>query len=382
MLLRCVFVGLLAIAWLVMTALWLRTAGGLGGRAAAWLVVAGASVSLPVVLLTSYVLDSLHWSTVVKANGVPTALLATLGIVSPLEHASLVVVIWPMLRAHRLERLAVAISAGALAAAGFGLVHSMAVAITATSNWALTRVAASLLSRTFCAAMWSGCLATSHGRYRRWFGLVWLLSVCLDGLVRHLHEGYGAAWQVLTIPILLVMLLVAWMVRSRLSGERESLAFVHHSRLGILVDPHGIGTMRAAWQHPHRPALLHWIVGGSFVCFGANIVGLAVGVGIAKLLHIDLSRVNEAEVGAIAPLSLLAVVILLSFALSGYLTAKASAADSVFEPGIAAFISIVALTVLLSLSAPVTIVLALVLAPVAFALACFGAWLGLSPSEH
>jgi hypothetical protein len=374
-------VALLSLAWVVIAVRWLRDAGGLRGRIALWLVAAGACVALPVVLLTGYILDSLHWSTAVKASGVATALWAMLAITTPIEHAALVVVVWPLVRSHRLDRLAVAISAGAVSAAGFGMVHSVGIALSATSAWVVTRVLATVLSRTFCAAAWAACLSTSHPRYRRWFGLVWVLAVSVDGLVRHLQEGYGPAWQVLTIPILLVMLLAAWMVRVRLSGERESIALVTHSRLGILVDPRGIGTMRAAWQHPHRPALLHWIVGGALVCFGANIVGLGVGVAIAKLLHIDLSRVNEVEVGAIAPLSLLAATILLSFALSGYLTAKASAADSVFEPGVSAFLSIVALTILLSMSAPMTIVLALVLAPVAFALACFGAWLGLAPAE-
>jgi hypothetical protein len=148
------------------------------------------------------------------------------------------------------------------------------------------------------------------------------------------------------------------------------------------VDPHRIESVRAAWHHGHRPALLHWIVGGAFVSFGANIVGVGLGIAVARFLNVDLSRVNETDVGAMAPLAILGVAVLLSFPLAGYLIAKASDADSVFEPGIASLISIAALTTLLSLTAPVTIVLGIALAPIAFALACLGAWLGLSPRDQ
>jgi hypothetical protein len=76
-------------------------------------------------------------------------------------------------------------------------------------------------------------------------------------------------------------------------------------------------------------------------------------------------------------LVVLGLHVLLSFPLAGFLNAKASAADSLFEPAVAALISIVALTVLLSRSAPVTLVLGVALSPLAFGLACIGAWFGI-----
>jgi hypothetical protein len=371
----------LSLALLVLLYRSLVPASGVRGTTAIWLSLAGAAVAVPVMLLTSYVLDSLGWTTMVKTSGAVVSLAASVGIVASLEQTALVVVIWPVYRAHRLERMGTAISAGVLAAAGFGFVQSVTTMATATSAWMLARVFANFVTRVFCAGIWSSCLSISHARYRHFFPLGWLLGFILDGLLRHLVEGRGSGWLVVALPLLLAMLLGSWHVRVRLVGDRESILFVRPSRLGILVDPHGIGTMRAAWQHAHRPALLHWIVGGAFVSFGANIVGFAVGVAVARYLRIDLSRVNETDVGAMAPLAILGVAVLLSYPIAGYLTAKASAADSVFEPGVAALISITALTVLLSLTAPVTIVLGLALAPVAFGLACLGAWLGLSPTD-
>lgn len=381
MIFRTCIACLISLLLLVLLQRSLTIASGVRGRTALALMAAGAALAVPVVLLTSYILDSLGWTTLVKTSGPAIALASTIGIIAPLEQAALVVVVWPWYRAHRLERLGTAISGGAIAAAGYGVVTAVITAATVTNGWALTRVLANFITQVFCAAVWASCLSSTQSRYRHYFPLAWLLAVVLDGFMRHLLEGRGSGWQVVALPLLLAMLLAAWHVREKLSEDRETLAPARHSRLGILVDPHGIGTMRAAWHHAHRPALLHWIVGGAFVCFGANIFCFALGVGVAHLLHIDLSRVNETDVNAMAPLAILGSAVLLSYPLSGYLTAKASAADSVFEPGVAALISIIALTVLLSIAAPVTIVLGLALAPVAFGLACLGAWLGLESSD-
>lgn len=336
---------------------------------------------MPVLLVASYLLDSLGWTSRVQASGTAIAIASSLGIVVALEQSALVVVVWPVYRARRLERLGTAISAGVMAAAGFGVVHAVATLVTATSAWALTSALTAWLTRVFATAIWASCLATTHSRYRHWFPLAWLLAVILDGLLRHLQEGRGPGWQFSTVPVLLILLTLTVSVRRRLLGERESVIFTRPSRLGMLVDSHGLGSVRAAWHHAHRPALLHWIVGGAFVSFGANIVGVALGVSVARLLGIDLSRVNETDVAAAAPLTIIGLGVMLSYPIAGYLTAKASGADSVFEPGVAALVSICALTILLSLSAPVTIVLGLALAPIAFGLACLGAWLGLARTE-
>lgn len=69
--------------------------------------------------------------------------------------------------------------------------------------------------------------------------------------------------------------------------------------------------------------------------------------------------------------------VLASFAVAGYMVALASDADSVFEPGMGALVAIVVVVALLLTTAPVGVVLALAIAPLAFGLACIGAWFGL-----
>ncbi len=105
-----------------------------------------------------------------------------MAIIVPLEQAALVVVVWPWYRAHRFDRLGTAISAGALAAAGYGIVSSVVVAATATSAWVVTRLVATFITRVFCTAIWASCLASSHARYRHFFPLAWLVgSRCSTG---------------------------------------------------------------------------------------------------------------------------------------------------------------------------------------------------------
>ena len=78
-------------------------------------------------------------------------------------------------------------------------------------------------------------------------------------------------------------------------------------------------------------------------------------------------------------LVLLGVGLLGGFPVAGFLVARASRSASVMEPALAAGIAIVAFAGLLGAAAPVALVFAIAGAPIAFALACVGAWLGLKP---
>jgi hypothetical protein len=369
----CVAVAILLLVYFAMLHL-----GGVRAGLALKLAVAGAAIAVPVVLLTSYVIDSLGWASGANRIGAwaPTVL-----VVAPVEQAALVIVVWPVYRAHRLLRIGTAVSAGLLGAAGFGVVQLVEHTISTASAGAMLPILAVLSIRALAAASWATVLSTTRARYRHLFPLAWLAATAVDGCVRYLQRTGGFVWQVLTLVLLIALLGGSYLIGTRFAGQRAAINAIRQSRLGMLANPQGIGTVRASWQHAHRPALLHWIVGGAFVSFGANIVGLGLGIALAHGLHIDLSRVDESNVGAMVPLLLLSLAVLISYPVAAYLTAKASGADSVFEPGVAALISIVALTILLSMTAPVTIILAIVLAPVAFGLSCLGAWLGISANS-
>ena len=62
----------------------------------------------------------------------------------------------------------------------------------------------------------------------------------------------------------------------------------------------------------------------------------------------------------------------------GYLVARASAARSVLEAAIGAGLAIAGTLVLLGLAAPLAVVFAVAFAPVAFGLACAGAFFGMA----
>jgi hypothetical protein len=69
---------------------------------------------------------------------------------------------------------------------------------------------------------------------------------------------------------------------------------------------------------------------------------------------------------------------LAAFPVAAYLVARASATRSVLEPAISAGVAIAGSLVLLGVASPVAGVFALALAPVAFGLACAGAWFGMA----
>ena len=81
---------------------------------------------------------------------------------------------------------------------------------------------------------------------------------------------------------------------------------------------------------------------------------------------------------AMAPLALLGAGALAAFPASGYLLARASGTRSVLEPAMASAFAMVLVMVFMGMLAPVSVVFAVAFAPVAFALSCVGAWVGLS----
>jgi hypothetical protein len=123
--------------------------------------------------------------------------------------------------------------------------------------------------------------------------------------------------------------------------------------------------------------MLHWIAIGALVTLGVVIVALGGAVYAGHAIGVDFALADEADVRSSGPLVLLGSATLAGFPVAGYLVARASAAHSVLEPAMGAALAILAAVGLLSLAAPVAAVFALAAAPLAFALACGGAWFGL-----
>src|SRR5690606_12521739 len=115
---------------------------------------------------------------------------------------------------------------------------------------------------------------------------------------------------------------------------------------------------------------------GALVTSGVMIVSVVGAVLLARRLGIDFAAVDEGQVTSTAPLLLLGSAIFAAFPLAGYLVARAHGTGSILEPAMGAGLAIAGTLVLLGLTAPVAVVFGLAFAPVAFVLACFGAWLG------
>jgi hypothetical protein len=123
--------------------------------------------------------------------------------------------------------------------------------------------------------------------------------------------------------------------------------------------------------------MVHWIALGALVTLGLVIVALATAVYLGHRLGIDFTLANESNLRSMGPLALLGSFVLMAFPCSGYLVARASAAQSVLEPAMASGLALLLVMLMLSVTEPLALVVAVAVAPVAFALACGGAWFAL-----
>jgi hypothetical protein len=161
--------------------------------------------------------------------------------------------------------------------------------------------------------------------------------------------------------------------------HRETAKPVAPRKPRISLPAPSIRSLREALRKSERPTSLLWILGGALVMIGVTIGMLVSAVVLGGKLGVDFGAVDRdaSQAAAIVPILLLAVAVVAAFPIAGWLTARASAAQSVLEPAISAVIAIGGGVVLLGLAAPVAVVIGLACAPVAFALACAGAWFGM-----
>jgi hypothetical protein len=74
---------------------------------------------------------------------------------------------------------------------------------------------------------------------------------------------------------------------------------------------------------------------------------------------------------------IVAAALLTAFPVAGYLVARASGAHTVLEPAFAAGLAMALTVAILSVTAPSAVIFAFAVAPIAFGLACGGAWFGM-----
>jgi len=349
----------------------LKEAAWLSLSSAAKVVVAAAVVGAFVMLARDVLLDTLGW------RGADSLLEASFLVRSPLEQATIALVVWPQVRGHKLLRMGTAVLVVALAALGLAVARAAMSSLGATGEprpLALLTMAVVLVAS---AAGWGALLTVSRPKLRRWLPLGWLGAVLANGGVHWLSSWSAPQAGFALLAVLVTVLTVGGLTARTLSGVRESMVWTEAHLRELLPNSPRFERVRQAFQHAHRPALLHWVLGAAVVSFGATVASLLFGVVVAHRVGIDLSEIGSSDSRAGVAILLLTGGAVASFLMSGYLVARASRADSLFESGLGMAVTIACLILLSFMLSPATFVLALVASPAAFVLGCVGAWLGL-----
>jgi len=336
-------------------------------RLAAWVAVFGALAAAAAVHAERLVLGFTDLSFEVRTSGANGALLAMFLLAAPLEESLKVLVVWPLYRRRRMGSGRIGLTYAAAAAAGFAAVETALTPVLAGDGIGLLRLLLSAPAHLFFAGVWGYALGAAR-LHDRWFRLAWFVSMLLHGLYDHIVWGRGPGLLVTVIPMLLFMGFGSVMA---LRSEEPVVA-----RLA-LIEPPTIEAVRARLAHPERPVMLRWIVAGAFVTLGLVVAFVAGAVVLGNRFDIDFSLADEADVRSSGPLVLLGTAVLAAFPISGYLVARASSAQSLLEPAAAAALTVGLLVFMLWLSAPIGVLFALAVAPIALGLACGGAWIGL-----
>ncbi len=306
------------------------------------------------------------------------ALLATFLLAAPLEEALKVLVVWPLESSRRISGPRLGLAFAATAAAGFAAAEAVITILSGPLDWLVaTRVALGVPAHLFFAGFWGYWLGSGRRTRGRWFSLAWLFAMLLHGLYDHIVFGRGPGFMVAAAPMLIAMALFAWAALREVAPRDAPPTSGRPTLLSALPEPPSLRAMRRALRRTDRPLMLQWIGIGTLVTIGVMIACIASAVFVGHRVGIDFAMADEADVRSSGPLVLIGAAILSAFPIAGYLVAKASAATSVLEPALGAGLAIVAVLVLLSATAPIAVVFALAVAPVAFALACGGAWFGL-----
>ena len=321
------------------------------------------------------------------------ALVYAFFVAAPLEQGLKVAAVGPVWRTHHFEGKIDGVVFAAASALGFITAHNLELFVASgVDGLTLCRALLAVPAHLFFAATWGyalgrEALATSqrggakHVLGGRTFKITWLVAMLFNSLHDHLVFGRGPTALLGTLPILFAMAVIGLMFARELLKPPEGAKATRRRRFLPAIAPPSIRAVREALSRSERPVMLTWIGVGALVTTGVMTVAVGVAVALGRRFGVDFTAVDRGESAGLAsllPLVLLAGAALTAFPIAGYLVARASSTRSVLEPAIAAGLAIAGSLVLLGLAAPVAVVFATAFAPVAFGLACVGAWIGIA----
>jgi RsiW-degrading membrane proteinase PrsW (M82 family) len=353
-----------------------------------WLVVTTFVLGSVAALLTIVVVGKAAALTgldvKVSAAGEGGALVFLFFVVAPAQEAGKVAAAWPAFLSKHFDEPYDGVVYAAASALGFAAVENGYIlhAHPTGGIW-LARALVSLPAHVFFACLWGYALGRAkHAKARvPIFPAAFVAAIVAHGLYAHFVYGRGPGALLAVTPLLVAMGYVAWMLGRDLNARsgrpsRVPSSSSRLSRLSAAAAPPSLSAVRSALSRADEPVKIRWVLFGAVVTLGAMLVGLGGGVAAAHLLHIDLSTVDEHDVGAAAPVLLLAAGLLASFPTSGWLIARAAGVRTLLEPALACVLALVITLTALGFAAPFTVVFALAISPVAWVLACAGAWVG------
>ena len=310
------------------------------------------------------------------------AILFVMVFAAPLAEGAKVAAAWPAFRSSHFDEEFDGILYATAAATGFAAGQSLGLLLQGPIRFdSVLRVLIVLVAHPLISPMWGHAL----GRVRRSrtpsgrFLVAWTVAAVVYGALLHLTVARSLLALIASFPVLLGLAFVTWWAaRDLLARFGRTARISARSVLPSLPSP-SISAMRHALRRSQSPILLHWIPIGALTTTGVMLTMTAVAIWAGHTIGLDFSAIEREDTSAIAivPLVLLTAAVLAAFPVSGYLVTKASGADGVLEPALSAALAIVAVLVMLGLAAPVALVFALAFTPIAFALACAGAWFGL-----
>jgi hypothetical protein len=353
----------------------------------------GAAAAAPVIMLERLAAVATGVDPKAQATGAWAAILASVLLYAPLEEAAKLAAAWPIARTRYVTGSRDGMVCASAVAAAFAAVEcgfylagarkaGLLLAGTAGAI-VLLRMLVATVARLFCAAVWGYMLGRARSRQTSLLGrnvvFAWVGATALKGIYDHLAFGRGLVALLGVAPLFVGMVVVT--VGALRDFAPRALPSWHPSgRLSFLPSippPPSLTAMRDALKRAERPVMLHWIALGALVTMGVIIASVVASVYAGWRWGVDFSTVDEGEVTGMAPLLFIGLGVLLAFPVSGFLVARASASESVLEPALSAAVAIAGTLVMLGLAEPVALVFAVAFAPIAFGLACVGAWVGI-----
>lgn len=319
-----------------------------------------------------------------RVAGEAGALVFTFALAAPLREAAKVAATWVAFRSRHFDEAYDGLVYPASAALGFAAVENALMLHASASAGAIAflRAGMALPAHVFFACAWGYALGRARIAERRRasaFPIAWLASALTHALYLHFVYGRGPGAIVAAVPLLLAMGLITWIGARDLRRRDDAPSRLRLSRLSVEVpQPPSFKAVRAALSRADQPILTGWIVLGALTSVGAMLVGVAAAVAIGHYAHVDFAAVDEQDLGTTLPVAVLGVGLLGSFPVSGYLVARASGARTLLEPALGTAIALVLAVISFGAMAPTALVFAVAFTPIAFSLACLGAWVGRS----